>query len=405
MSGSLRNLCILAAMSASPASEAWSETRPVFRVGFDGHLAAKGRTGSVEPLQIAGKPEYGPGRFGQALLSGDGGARVAYQIAGHLDPGFGTVSMWVKPLNWRPRDSKMHLFLEAGHGGSGWLLFYKYYQGGMLLFRPQNENRQASYPKSPALEWQAGQWRHIAATWMEGRLQLFIDGELIDSIAETYLPESLGDRFWLGDAGMGDVHKLEGAQTMLDEVCIFDRPLAQAAIRRLARQWTLTVQPEPLQSRWVVEVHVPWAVDGRDAPDAAIVVCPEGSREPVARVAVKTWEQGRASLPVHTARLRPGRYVVRASVEGVERSSVVEKHDPEVLVLENEAVQLSFDAGTGGLVGLRNKRTRQVCRPVERVSQVFALNAVDYDRHSRSFAKQDWQRLDPSQPRQGAMQR
>ena len=389
-------ICVLVASHALPASNASAERGLLFRVGFDGQLSAQSPKGDVEPLHASREPAYRPGRFGQALLCGDGGTRVAYAMADHLDPEFGTVSMWVKPLNWRPADRKMHVFLEAGHGGAGWLLFYKYYQNAMLLFRPQNESRQASFPRSPTLDWRPGEWHHIAATWMEGRLQLFVDGEWVDAITETYLPESLGDRFWLGDAGMGDVHELLGAQTLLDEVRIFDRPLRQPAIRRLARQWTMKLAREPLQARWTVEIDAPWAGEAGGASGVSVEVRSERDGKTVRQCTVETWSEGRGSATIDAAAFKPGGYVVQATMDGVQRSCTVRKYDPQVLTLENEVVQLSFDAGTGGLAALRNKATGQACRPQERVSPVFSLKTMDYERHSRFFTADDWRVLQPS---------
>ncbi len=388
---------ILVALSLLLSSTLAAQPGLTFRASFDGHIEAEEAQGARAPLQVAGTPQYRPGRFGQALLCGDGGTRVLYPVAQNLELSQGTISLWVQPLNWQPSDGKMHVFLEAGHGGAGWLLFYKYYQGAMVLFRPQDERGQASYPRSGPLAWKPGDWHHLAATWMEGQIRLYIDGELTDTITETHLPEEVGEGFWLGDAGMGDVHKLEGAQTVLDEVRIFNRPLPPRMIRRLAQQWSLEIAREPLQHRWVAEVEAPWTLDQPNTPPIEVTVTPEKGEQPVFAGQIEKLPQGQGSLTIDCSTFAPGSYVVRAAIGTAEKAAQVRRYDPEVLTLENDLVSLSFDAGTGGLVGLRNKATEQVCRPVERVSPVFSLRAVDYDRHSRCFETKDWQTLEPTE--------
>lgn len=378
------------------SSGAGADKGLIFRARFEGSLAAESRRGRAEVQAVEGEAQYRPGRFGQALLCGDGGTRVAYPLADHLDPEFGTVAMWISPVNWRPSDRKMHIFIEAGQPSAGWLLFYKYYQGAKLLFRPQNDLLQASYPETPPLKWRTGEWHHIAATWLDGRLQLFVDGELVHTITETFLPDNLGDCFWIGDAGMGDVHKLLGAQTLVDDLRIYDRPLSPEAIARLARQWTLRVSSEPRKRRWLAEVDVPWLADDHSTPKAVIELIPDDDGKALFHGEIRTWHDGVGVLPIDSSVCAPGSFTVSATLEGTQKRQVVHKHEPQMLVLENKLVRLAFDAATGGLVGLHNKATGQVCRTVEHSSPVFELRVVDYERHSRFFSKDDWQVLRPS---------
>lgn len=42
----------------------------------------------------------------------------------------GSIEMWVCPLDWTGKEDEFHVFLEALD--PGWLVFYRYYQGGIL---------------------------------------------------------------------------------------------------------------------------------------------------------------------------------------------------------------------------------------------------------------------------------
>ncbi len=368
---------------------------PLLRASFDGSLEATGLAGKIVPEQVVGTATFQPGRFGQALLVGEGVCRVGYPNA-VLWPRNGTITLWVQPVNWQPSDARMHIFAEIGSGDGAWLLLYKYYQNAMLLLRPQDEARRASYPRTPPLTWTAGEWHHLAGTWREGRLALYVDGELSDTEEETWLPEAVAGPLWLGDGGMGGDHAPVGCRTLLDEVRVYGVPLTASDIRALAAVGGIEVRSEPAARRWRVLVDAA-GVPGL-TPPVAVEVRPEAGGEVVVRGTVGELTDGRGEALIATDGLAPGRYRIRAvhpAVAFPEAPAAVFARP--VLTLENARLRLQFDPATGGLVGLRDKALDRDCRRTGAVRPLLALRVVDYDTRSRGFATQDLRELTPSE--------
>jgi len=71
----------------------------VFHASFDGTTDAVTH-GREKPVKIEGPVVFRPGKFGQALLCGEGGATISYASEGVLRAKAGTVEMWVCPLDW-----------------------------------------------------------------------------------------------------------------------------------------------------------------------------------------------------------------------------------------------------------------------------------------------------------------
>src|SRR5450759_2064071 len=150
--------------------------------------------------------------MGKALICGPEKKLLKYQTEGNLIPQSGTVSLWVKPLNWTPDDGNFHSFFESGGdaGPTGWYILYKYYQNSWLLLRFADEKKQVAMPKATP-KWQAGEWHHLAGTWSPDGLRLYVDGELADQAAQPVVAATLADTFNLGDNGWHLPH--QGAQT------------------------------------------------------------------------------------------------------------------------------------------------------------------------------------------------
>ncbi len=108
----------------------------VFYAPFDESFDALQAAGDVHG-EPEGSPSLVPGRAGKGLLVGDiqGSAGVRYETAGNLSLERGSLSLWVKPLNWQGDDKLNHLFFSAWPGEKGLLNVYKYATPSMgLLF-------------------------------------------------------------------------------------------------------------------------------------------------------------------------------------------------------------------------------------------------------------------------------
>ena len=194
-----------------------------FHASFDGTLDAVSR-GDGKPLQVDGEVAYRPGKVGQALLCGEGGAAVWYSTARALRAPAGTVEMWVCPLDWTGEEDEFHVFLEALN--PGWLVFYRYYQGGILTLMGTDSQHYRS-AAGPQIHWKPGEWHHLAGTWRATGLEVFVDGQRAGSCPEPLLPERLADRFRLGDHPW---HVARNRQTLIDEVKLYSVPLSVESI-------------------------------------------------------------------------------------------------------------------------------------------------------------------------------
>lgn len=212
----------------TPAQNQNLEPPLVFHASFDGTLDAAA-AGEGRPVKVEGPVAFRPGRFGQALLCGEGGAAVTYAAAGHLKAFAGTVEMWVCPLDWTGQEDEFHVFLEALNPGR--LVFYRYYQGGitLLLGQAAGEYRAAS---GPPIRWEPGKWHHLAGTWRASGLEVFVDGKSAGFQPNPLLPDAISKTFRVGDSPW---HIKHTRQSLISQLNVYSAPLAQPISRRLQR--------------------------------------------------------------------------------------------------------------------------------------------------------------------------
>ena len=375
-----------------------AETGLLFRAGFDDTTTAFSLSGAGTPEKIIGSPEltYAPGRFGRALVCGPGQALLHYRTSGNLMPASGTVSLWIKPLNWTPDDGSFHVFFESGGQGgqvdgvhAGWLILYKYYQYGWLLLRYADESGRVGMAKASTTAWEAGQWVHLAGVWSAGLLRLYVDGEPVGTAPAPVVSETLASTFVLGDNGWHVPH--EGARTLLDEVRVYAYPLSPAKIRELAAGVQLTVSRDAREDRWRVEALVPELLEVEKVVVRVLPV--EGE------TALRTDETvpvgGVATITVPVGELAPGTY--RVSVQGLgadgaavcEAQTEVRRLAQERLTLENEHLRVTFDGATGAIIGIEAPRIGLSARTAVTPSPVFSLDTVGFADHARFYQPGD----------------
>jgi len=368
-----------------------ADVEPLFHATFDGTLEAVSAAGAGTPLAVEGAVEYAPGRIGQALVCGPELGAVRYRLAGNLLPAAGTISLWVKPLNWTPADGNFHVFLEAGSEGGrmGWLLLYKYYQSGWLLLRIADEKGHVGMANRE-LRWREGEWHHVAATWSVDGLKIFVDGELLAQADQPVVADNLGDFFLIGDRGWHLPH--QGARTLLDDVRIYGYPLPLAQIRRLAQQARLQVMRDPLEDRWQVEVAVP---EEPKAGRAVVEVMPAGDGKPLKRAEARMAD-GMARVQMPVADLKPGEYRVQAQVvdESGERIMqagpvAIARRERERVILENAHLRMVFNGATGSILAIEARRLGYSARAPQAPRPLVALETVSFADHARFYQARD----------------
>ena len=189
----------------------------------------------VQVKQISGtdrniKQQLLPGVSGMGLKLGrscDGKANQIFMYdlsAAKLSPAGGTVSFWIRPLDWDGRDKNFHNFISL-RGTTR--LFINYTPNREISFS-LIEGKKNSTVRKTAVKWQKGAWHHIAAAWDKKIIQLYIDGvpagamENRISSEKNYKQLILGE-YWAGDPG----------SSVIDELQIFSGKLAPEKIRKL----------------------------------------------------------------------------------------------------------------------------------------------------------------------------
>jgi hypothetical protein len=287
-----------------------------FHASFEGTLEATAR-GDGTPVQVEGPVEYRPGRAGQALLCGEGGALVHYATEGNLRASSGTVEMWVCPLDWTGEKDVFHSFFEARD--PGWLVLYRYYQGGILMLMG-SDMRTYRAAAGPRIKWTPGEWHHIAGTWRAKGLAVYVDGEQAGVVPDPPMPERLADTFRIGDHPW---HVPRQQQTLVDEVKLYAAPLDAESIARAARGEPIQYTPEPVidlaadPDAGTLEVVCDAAgLVGDMGPGrtARVALVPARGDQAVAEATIDTFaaEVGRCQLAVGD--VAEGEYEVRAEV-------------------------------------------------------------------------------------------
>jgi hypothetical protein len=290
----------------------------LFHASFDGTLDAAAR-GQCKPVRVDGPVVYRPGKFGQALVCGEGGAAVTYAAAGNLRAAAGTVEMWVCPLDWTGAEDEFHVFLEALDPGR--LVFYRYYQGGIttLLGRQGGDYRAAVGPR---LSWKAGEWHHLAGTWRGSELAVYVDGKCVGRAEKPPVPDRLATTFRVGDCPW---HVARKRQTLVDEIKIYSAPLDPASIVRAARGEPVRFQPKMLlgltgnaaTAKLAIACDAAGLIDEKaSVVRARVELIPKESRDPAARAEIDTFPTGIGRCEFSTRNLPEGDYDVRAVLLG-----------------------------------------------------------------------------------------
>lgn len=375
----------LAALSAA-------DTGLLFHAPFDGALEAYSLGGAGTPVTVDGPaPAFVPGRFGQALVAGAEQTLVHYATAGNVFPRSGTVSLWINPQNWSPDDNNFHSFFESGSidGNNGWLILYKYYQNSWLLLRYADEEQQVGMASYQCPAWPEGEWRHLAATWAENALRLYVDGEMVAQAANPLVAGTLADTFRVGDNGWHVPH--EGARTLVDEVRVYGYPLSPEQIRNLAGNLKVTVVRDPRASVWNVSCRLP---DGIAVGSVAVSLHPADGGE-VLQAQTVSPEAGRVAAALDVAALKPGAYRVRlealdeAGPVLLSGTAQVTRSAEERPVLDNGRLRLTFDGGTGGLLAIERPDVGVNLRQPVAPAPPFTLQTVDFDQHARFYRPTD----------------
>lgn len=213
---------------------------------------------------------------GGGILPLKGGSRIDLEKSFPLREG--TLSAWVRPINWDGETAEMVPLFRAEDEGSWWRVF-KYridsnnYGLTFVFGQPSKEGeRNYVFATTPIRDWRKNEWHHIAVTWSEndGEIRVFIDGEDKASagINKDRLPKGAPRGFEIASPNTkpgGDIFR-----TAFDRVDLFNEPLPVDAIVKLSKRSVGSEIP-PLESVPPSVVTIPRTsrppkVDGVPAP-------------------------------------------------------------------------------------------------------------------------------------------
>lgn len=167
----------------------------------------------------------------------------------------GTISAWIRPLNWDAATPEMVHLLRVD-GEDCWWRIFKYqvdankYGLTFVFGRPAADGkRYYTYITAPITDWKKGAWHHVAATWSQkdGVIALYIDGErkAMTGFKEENLP--MGDHKIFEVAAPNTKPDGDIFRTAFDLMDLYDEVLPDKAIATLA-QSTMKNQASSLDS-------------------------------------------------------------------------------------------------------------------------------------------------------------
>lgn len=163
----------------------------------------------------------------------------------------GSLSVWVKPVNWDGQTTEQ-VDLVRADGKECWLRVYKYRRdankyGLMFLFgRPGGEGKRPyAFVSVPIDNWENSQWHHIAVTWSarEKMIRMFVDGEErgTSGLKKEFLPSGDVRELRIGGSNEGGGRLLK---TAFDKVTLVPKILVAEEIRAEAAAFS----PPPPQA-------------------------------------------------------------------------------------------------------------------------------------------------------------
>ncbi|MDD5698689.1 MAG: DUF6067 family protein [Victivallaceae bacterium] len=215
-----------------------SGTEPVFQLSFDGTLQAPKASGNPNVVHGNRVVLYKNGISGKAVIAGlDNKAekvyRYKYDAKNNLSVDCGTISMFVKPLDWNGNDQYFHLFFEAT-GADSHLIIYKYVNSSQLYFViGKKDDASLTVANTDIKNWKPDAWHHIACCWDKKEMSLYLDGKLINRKKIRVPPQTDFKEFAIGGFSPEIWGKNPQGTTLIDELKIYKEKINPAEIKNI----------------------------------------------------------------------------------------------------------------------------------------------------------------------------
>ncbi|MBQ6473758.1 MAG: hypothetical protein IJJ33_17360 [Victivallales bacterium] len=345
---------------------------PLLSIEFDGDCIAQTRQGAIQGKPTEGKPLFVPGKFGQALKSGQGLPCVDFTHPKLLNRQAGSIEMWVKREGWEPDDPAHHVWFENLDGPS-WLVFYKF-SAGSKVFSLTGATRKQPYIIAPyttgynhcdtfftgkkqpgayrsPLQWY-DDWAHFVMVWSPDGNMTYMNaypGKNAWCKSATFTQDyDFGTAFRVGDQSW--TTKSSGA-SLIDRVRVYDHALSADEILALYHEGLygadVPLKPELL------------SIDYDGDPVAHTIhvhVCSGGAPLPAAQVAgnlVKTGAMPEKWLPFQVKDDTGDLTLPLGDFAG--KCDIVVKLDETGRVLARKSIGLPDLSWQGNTLGMKRK--------------------------------------------------
>jgi hypothetical protein len=263
----LCRLALAGSLAGLAASAASALPGVLFESAFEDAVQPGLASEGTVPV-VAGEPRFVPGVRGKAIVLQMNRDRLRYPCAGNMLADQGSLSLWVKPLNYDCVEQRgFKVFWQVGY--LDWCLYHYQQNYMLLLLGGGSQPPGLAFYARPQRE----QWSHYVATWdrRSGIAQVYCDGRNVASQEQLPPPEKLPASFCIGNAT--DWSTPDGPyETAFDECRIYDRALNDTEVAGLYASYLPPVETAP--TLWTVPFvstppHIDGVVDGTEWRDAA----------------------------------------------------------------------------------------------------------------------------------------
>ena len=208
----------------------------LFYAPMDGAMHAAAARGERRALKAPKHVSFVPGRRGQAALLGEDGKNrywVDYDTADNIRVEEGTIALWIQPLGWTGTDDGFRYFFMIRDETCCKFYLYRFRDDNLLVLAGNGIEGQWGSVAMRTDAWKDGQWVHLAVTWKDRAVALYVDGK---QMGRSVVPQAkyfrgMAPSFSLGQSECWDP-KQKKAQTAFDEFVVFSRALTPEEVAR-----------------------------------------------------------------------------------------------------------------------------------------------------------------------------
>ena len=215
----LASFCVIVTAAAHCAAQSVADQDTLLLVQFDRGCRADYALGSPEARE---QGRLVPGRFGSAVDLSDGRTLTYVGNDGNFQPAAGTIEFWIKP-HWAGNSTQRHSVFSCSFGSQGYININTLGKGRLGIALSAGSGATWKWRRADAniSTWQAEQWHHVACSWGDGTVRIFMDGHPGETVDDARMP-----------GAMPDTLRFNGAEAAFDSIRISRRAFSADDARR-----------------------------------------------------------------------------------------------------------------------------------------------------------------------------